>query len=57
MLPIFNGFRDMTLASVFMRMIVSFICGASIGLEREFKRRPAGLRTHILICIGWPSPP
>jgi len=52
MLPIFTGFRDMTLASVFMRMIVSFICGASIGLEREFKRRPAGLRTHILICIG-----
>ena len=28
------------------------ICGGLIGLEREYKRRPAGFRTHILICLG-----
>lgn len=26
--------------------------GALIGLERQFKHKPAGLRTHILICLG-----
>lgn len=26
--------------------------GALIGFEREFKNRPAGLRTNILVCIG-----
>ena len=27
-------------------------CGFAIGLEREFKRKAAGLRTNILICLG-----
>jgi putative Mg2+ transporter-C (MgtC) family protein len=28
------------------------LCGAMIGLERELRRKPAGFRTNILICIG-----
>lgn len=28
------------------------LCGAVIGLEREIKNKPAGLRTNILICVG-----
>ena len=28
------------------------LCGGVIGIEREHKRRPAGFRTHILICLG-----
>jgi putative Mg2+ transporter-C (MgtC) family protein len=28
------------------------LCGAMVGLERELRRKPAGLRTNILICIG-----
>ena len=28
------------------------LCGASIGLERELKGKPAGFRTNILICLG-----
>jgi len=31
---------------------VSFIIGAVIGLEREFRSKPAGFRTMILICVG-----
>ena len=27
-------------------------CGAIIGLERQFKHKPAGLRTNIMICLG-----
>ena len=35
-----------------IRMVLAVICGGIIGIEREFKRRPAGFRTHILICLG-----
>ena len=32
--------------------VVSVICGAVIGLEREGREKPAGLRTVTLICVG-----
>ena len=35
-----------------VRLVLAVICGGLIGLERERKRRPAGFRTHILICLG-----
>ena len=38
--------------SVAVRLMLAVICGGVIGLERERKRRPAGFRTHILICLG-----
>ena len=31
---------------------VAFILGAVIGIEREFRSKPAGFRTMILICVG-----
>ena len=34
------------------RLALSFLVGGLIGLERQMHRRPAGLRTHILVCIG-----
>ena len=52
MIAIFDGLRDMTFLSVCLRMILAVICGGIIGVEREYKRRPAGFRTHILICLG-----
>ena len=52
MFTFFDAFRDVTFASVSLRLVLTFLCGAIIGLEREFKRRPAGFRTHILICVG-----
>ena len=44
--------REMDLAAVAVRMVCAVLCGGLIGMEREFKRRPAGFRTHILICLG-----
>ena len=52
MLSVFDGLRDVTAASVALRMVMASVCGGIIGIEREFKRRPAGFRTHILICLG-----
>lgn len=34
------------------RVLLSFVLGAIIGFERERTGRPAGLRTHILVCAG-----
>ena len=52
MLHIFDFAREMTLLGVTVRMVSAVICGGLVGIEREFKRRPAGFRTHILICLG-----
>lgn len=34
------------------KVLLSILCGGFIGLEREIKHKPAGLRTNILICLG-----
>lgn len=34
------------------RLLVAAVLGALIGLEREFKKRPAGLRTHMLVSTA-----
>ena len=52
MVSLFDSMRDVTFASVALRLALACLCGALIGIERELKRRPAGFRTHILICIG-----
>ena len=44
-----NGFN---IWGVMLRMLLAVVCGGLIGIEREYKRRPAGFRTHILICLG-----
>ena len=43
---------ELDLLSVTVRLFLAVICGGCIGIERERKRRPAGFRTHILICLG-----
>ena len=54
MLSIFDFQRtgDINILAITVRLVVALICGGIIGIERERKRRPAGFRTHILICIG-----
>ncbi|MBP3446307.1 MAG: MgtC/SapB family protein [Clostridia bacterium] len=52
MLDFFDYLRDVTTVSVLFRLFLAVVCGGIIGIEREHKRRPAGFRTHILICLG-----
>lgn len=37
---------------VVLKLFLSLVLGGLIGYEREHMNRPAGLRTHILVCIG-----
>lgn len=35
-----------------IRIVVAVLIGCIIGVEREYKNRPAGLRTHVLVSLG-----
>lgn len=35
-----------------IRIIAALVCGFLLGLERELTNKYAGLRTHILVCLG-----
>ena len=34
------------------KIFVSLLCGGIVGLERQIRGKPAGIRTSILICLG-----
>ncbi len=40
------------IGTVFGKLFISAVLGGFIGWERERRGRPAGLRTHILVCVG-----
>lgn len=40
------------LPNLFIESLVAIICGGLIGMDRERRGKPAGLRTNILICLG-----
>ena len=44
--------REFHFASVMLRLLLAMIIGGCIGLERGRKRRPAGFRTYMLVCLG-----
>ena len=48
-IALLNGFN---LTSVAVRLFLAMLMGAAIGLERTKHGRSAGMRTHILVCIG-----
>ena len=52
MLHCFDPIRTLSFWAILVRLTLAVVCGGVIGAERETKRRPAGFRTHILICIG-----
>lgn len=35
-----------------LRIGIAVLIGTIIGVEREIKNRPAGMRTHVLVCLG-----
>lgn len=43
---------EIGLAAIALRLALACFLGGVIGIEREFKDRPAGLRTHILISLA-----
>ncbi len=48
----FSLITEYNTASVLFRLALAVIFGGLIGIERGRKRRPAGFRTHMLVCLG-----
>jgi len=40
------------ISSTLLRLLIAAILGGIIGLERQLRHKPAGLRTNIFICFG-----
>ena len=44
--------REFSSAELLIRLFVAIVIGCMVGSEREYKNRPAGLRTHALVSLG-----
>jgi len=44
--------KEVTILSIFTRLLLAALFGGIIGMERLRHRRAAGLRTHVLVCIA-----
>ena len=48
-----TGFPDRTrLGIALIRVVAAVLLGAVLGIERERAGKPAGLRTHMIVCLG-----
>ena len=47
-----NTFSVVPAPASLARLLAAVLLGAVIGLEREWRHKPAGLRTHILVSVA-----
>src|SRR5215216_6105593 len=47
-----SQFSDNVNLDIALRLVASLIIGGFIGLERSYHGRPAGFRTHALVCLS-----
>ncbi len=43
---------ELNTISISVRLVLSLLCGGILGIERGRKKRPAGFRTYMLVCMG-----
>lgn len=44
--------RELTYLGVTLRILSAIVLGGLLGMERGMKKRPAGMRTYMLVCVG-----
>ena len=47
-----NFGQPLTMNIILLRIMAAVAIGAVVGIDREVKNRPAGMRTHVLVCVG-----
>ncbi len=50
--PLFDALSEVLRFDLGAKLFIAILAGGGIGLERELRGKPAGLRTNILICVG-----
>ena len=43
---------DKILDGFWLKLTISIVCGCMVGIERQIKGKPSGIRTSIFICLG-----
>lgn len=43
---------DKLIDGFWIKLLLSIVCGSIIGIERQIKGKPSGIRTSIFICLG-----
>lgn len=51
-MQIFPALRSLSFFSMALRFLTACFCGGVIGYARGLHQRPAGFRTHVLVCLG-----
>lgn len=51
MLEFLNPLRGVSFAAVLLKVVLATVFGMVIGLERSYRNRPTGFRTHVLVCL------
>lgn len=51
-MPSLHYLSHLPLVSLTGRLLLAVLLGGLVGWERERHERPAGLRTHVLVCVG-----
>lgn len=52
MMSFLDAVQEFTILSILIRLFLSMVMGAMIGLERGSHGQPAGIRTFALVCLG-----
>ena len=47
-----TAFEEWSLLSMFLRLLSALLAGTIIGIDRSMKRRGAGIKTHVIVCLG-----
>lgn len=52
LMAVWPALRDLTPLSMLLRLLIACVCGGVVGYSRGKYHRPAGIRTHVLVCLG-----
>ena len=52
MAAVFSELWNNGVAEIILKLVLALLCGGLLGLERGLKKRPAGFRTYMLVCLG-----
>lgn len=51
-MELFAGLRVFSFGAITLRLLGALVCGALVGVDREMRSKKAGLKTHVLVCLG-----
>lgn len=52
LMELFAGLRVFSFGALALRLVGALFCGALVGVDREMRNKRAGLKTHVLVCLG-----